>query len=205
MVLCNCLFVYYIFFKNINNENTETFFSHLFLCKSIKAFLFHTFASLQKHKRIWCFISEEIDAIAGGAGGEKLSEFHTFLLFICSGKGKKEKIYFEKYIKKWTDRWSQFWQCQNWESAFLTAPPFLTIWMFDDLTMTTIKWGHLDFPGPVCCICMYVLQTSLWQGSCRLRALVWGRKPGGFRAPLKTFSGCSNPISPLHATLLMPP
>ena len=43
-----------------------------------------------------------MDAIAGGAGGEKLSEFRTFLLFICSGKGKKEKIYFQTYIKKCT-------------------------------------------------------------------------------------------------------
>ena len=41
-----------------------------------------------------------MDAIAGGAGGEKLSEFRTFFLFICSGKGKKEKIYFQTYIKK---------------------------------------------------------------------------------------------------------
>ena len=43
-----------------------------------------------------------MEAIAGGAGGEKLSEFRTFLSFICSGKGKKEKIYFQTYIKKCT-------------------------------------------------------------------------------------------------------
>ena len=41
-----------------------------------------------------------MDAIAGGAGGEKLSEFRTFLLFICSGKGKKEKIFFFKRTSK---------------------------------------------------------------------------------------------------------
>ena len=42
-----------------------------------------------------------MDAIAGGAGGEKLSEFRTFLLFICSGKGKKEKfISFKRTSKK---------------------------------------------------------------------------------------------------------
>ena len=45
-----------------------------------------------------------MDAIAGGAGGEKLSEFRTFLLFICSGKGKKEKIFFQTYIKKMYER-----------------------------------------------------------------------------------------------------
>ena len=33
------------------------YFSHLYLNKCRKEFLFHTFASLQKHKRIWCFIS----------------------------------------------------------------------------------------------------------------------------------------------------
>ena len=41
-----------------------------------------------------------MDAIAGGAGGEKLSEFRTFLLFICSGKGKKEKFSFKRTSKK---------------------------------------------------------------------------------------------------------
>ena len=41
-----------------------------------------------------------MDAIAGGAGGEKLSEFRTFLLFICSGKGKKEKIFSFKCTSK---------------------------------------------------------------------------------------------------------
>ena len=46
-----------------------------------------------------------MDAIAGGAGGEKLSEFRTFLLFICSGKGKKEKIFFfQTYIKRMYER-----------------------------------------------------------------------------------------------------
>ena len=46
-----------------------------------------------------------MEAIAGGAGGEKLSEFRTFFLFICSGKGKKERIFFfQTYIKKMYER-----------------------------------------------------------------------------------------------------
>ena len=45
-----------------------------------------------------------MEAIAGGAGGEKLSEFRTFFLFICSGKGKKEKIFFQTYIKRMYER-----------------------------------------------------------------------------------------------------
>ena len=67
---------------------------NLFYVRIPDVYIFPIGALSQKYKRIWCFISEEMDAIAGGAGGEKLSEFRTFLLFICSGKGKKEKMFF---------------------------------------------------------------------------------------------------------------
>ena len=66
-----------------------------------------------------------MDAIAGGAGGEKLSEFRTFLLFICSGKRKKEKIYFEKYIKNVRTGEANFGNAKIGNGFVAECPPLL--------------------------------------------------------------------------------